>query len=452
MDSRPQNHPDESQALADNSRTGHSSIAKAIEAIRKRQSFIWTVAIAFATVGLQMGQGILLARLLHREGRGEYATAVFWSHFLMFVGLFGGLEVICRYANNATIDRILLRRSAIWLGVATGLVTMILAMLGSIFLIPHDKQYMAGIGCLCGLSILAQNIILIMTGVDRGTGNFRLYNYRRIFAAAALPVLIVICMPFIQMTPGIVILLYVIGSYVTLLVYLQGIPQPLTGPTAFPTKRLLKESRPYAFSMFAADLFDRLDLMLVLWLAPIALQGDYAAMVPVVYPLVVIPNTLGMFLFNAGAKVGSAPNKQALFRTLLALVAVQTVMVVGFWIVAKPLILLLYRADFEPAIPLALWLAPASGVKGIVQCLEGFLKGRGRPQASILCRIVAAATMIVMTLVLFQHYSVQAVAMAALVSQILCFMWIAWLVCYELRKSKEDADLISSPAVSDIID
>jgi enterobacterial common antigen flippase len=452
MDRRPPIRSVELQQVDSIAPVGGNSIAKAFKAIRKRQSFLWTVAIAFVTVGLQMAQGILLARLLHREGRGEYATAVFWSHFLMFVGLFGGLEVICRYANNTKVDPIQLRRSAIWLGIVTGLATMVFAMLGSVFLIPNDKQYMAGIACLCCVSILAQNIILIMTGVDRGSGDFRLYNLRRIFAAAALPVLIVLCMPFIHMTSGIVILLYVIGSFLTLLVYLRGIPQPFVGPTAIPTRRLLKESRPYAFSMLAADLFDRLDLMLVLWLAPIALQGDYAAMVPVVYPLIVIPSTLGMFLFNAGAKVGSAPNEQAFLKTLLALVAIQSLTVVGFWVVAQPFILLLYGDAFKSAIPLAMWLAPASAIKGIVQGLEGFLKGRGQPQASILCRIVAAVTMFTITLSLFNQFNVLAVAIAALISQIVCLVWIAWLVVYELRQSSAEADVVTTPAISEIVD
>ncbi len=452
MDIRPQENLVESERSFTSKSTGRSLYVKISHFIRTRQAFLWTVAVAFATVGLQMAQGILLARLLHREGRGEYATAVFWSHFLMFVGLFGGLEVICRYANNPKIDRQELRRSAVWLGIVTGLVTMVLAMLGSIFLIPEDKQYMASIGCLCALSILAQNIILIMTGVERGTGDFRLYNLRRIFAAAALPVLVVLCMLFVSMTPGIVILLYVVGSYLTLSIYLIGTTNPLLGKVAIPTTTLLLESRPYAFSTLASDLFDRLDLLLVLWLAPIALQGDYAAMVPVVYPLIVIPNTLGMFLFNAGATTGAAPNERAFLKTLVGLIGVQALTVIGFWLVAKPFILMLYSDAFLAAIPLAMWLAPASAIKGIVQGLEGFLKGRGRPKATILCRLFAAATMIAITLLLFDKLSVISVAMAALISQIVCLVWIVWLVLRELRAFRANTAPVLGPISTDIID
>jgi enterobacterial common antigen flippase len=378
----------------------------------------------------------LLARLLHREGRGEYATAVFWSQFLMYVGLFGCLELICRYANDPKIDAIQLRRSAIRVGLVTGVITMLLAMLGSLFFIPAEKRYLSGIGCLCAVSVLAQNVVLTISGVDRGTGNFRLFNFRRIFAAAALPVLIILCLPFLEMTATRVIALYVVGSFITLVICLHGVPRPLTGPRAVPTQRLLKEARPYAWSMFATDLFDRLDLMLVLWLAQLALQGDYAAMAPVVYPLVIIPNTLSLFLFNAGAKLNGGPTRRSFVKTLLGLIAVQALAVTAFWIVANPLVSFLYPEDFKGAIPLAIWLAPASAIKGLVQALEGFLRGRGRPQSTIGCRLAAATSMLVLSWLLFDKYSVQAVAMAALAAQILCFIWILIVVLREIRMPK----------------
>ncbi len=206
---------------------------------------------------------------------------------------------------------------------------------------------------------------------------FGLYNLRRIFAAAALPVLIVVCYPFVTMDLGVVCLLYVVGSYLTMWFCLLGVDRPLMGPTAIPTLRLLKEARPYAFSMLAADLFERLDLCLVLWLAPIVMQGYYATMVPVVYPLIVIPNTLGMFLFNTGAKTDSNLSESQLLKTVLGLVGVQAFMVTGFWIVIRPFIAIFYGAEFDTAIAVtvAMWLAPASAIKGIVQGLESFLRG-----------------------------------------------------------------------------
>jgi O-antigen/teichoic acid export membrane protein len=407
--------------------------------LQNKRTFLSTVVVSFAIVGLQLVQGVLLARLLGPQGRGEYATAVFWSHFLMFIGLFGGTELLCRYANDKSYDRMALRRSALSFGLITGFVTMLLAMFGSVFLIPEAKSYIALIGAMCALSVLAQNVILVSAGVDRASESFSLYNQRRIFAAAALPVLILVCLPLVKVDVTLVCMLYVVGSYSTMWLYLRGVDRPLTGPKVAPTKQLFDEAKPYALSMLVAELFERLDMWLVLWLAPIVLQGYYAMMVPVVYPLIVIPNTLGIYLFNAGAKAVSRMSVRVFLRTLLALIVVQGVMLIGFWIVLKPF-MGLYGPEFYSAIPIALWLAPASAIKGIVQGLESFLRGLGRPKSAILCRIVAASILVAMSLILFKSYSVQAVAMASLASQVVCFVWISCLVIFDLRHRQASND------------
>ncbi|WP_238383198.1 hypothetical protein [Rubripirellula obstinata] len=84
-----------------------------------RLKFVWTVGFAFAIVALQLGQGILLARLLGPVGRGAYAAAVLYVQMLLYIGLLGGLEVICRHAANPSINQQKLRRAALWLGLTT---------------------------------------------------------------------------------------------------------------------------------------------------------------------------------------------------------------------------------------------------------------------------------------------------------------------------------------------
>ncbi|MEM0925298.1 MAG: hypothetical protein AAGJ83_04610, partial [Planctomycetota bacterium] len=109
---------------------------------RLATQFVGSVGVAFAIVGLQMGQGILLARLLGPVGRGEYATAVFLVQMLLYVGLLGGLEVICRHAAQAEIQLAQLRRAALWLGLTTGAITTAAALGLSFVGIPAEKQYL----------------------------------------------------------------------------------------------------------------------------------------------------------------------------------------------------------------------------------------------------------------------------------------------------------------------
>jgi O-antigen/teichoic acid export membrane protein len=394
----------------------------------RRLQFASTVGFAFAIVALQMGQGILLARLLGPEGRGQYATAVLYSQLLLFVGLFGGLELICRYAAEAVVDKTRLRRAALWLGITTGVATSLIAIVLSLVAMPQGKRFLIPMAVLCSISIVGQHVMLIMTGVDRGSGEFGKYNLRRVIAAASFPTLLLLAACLIDVGVITACLLFVAASLVSMFACVVGLPNAFFGASDPPVPRLLKESRPYAFSMFATDLFERLDLVLVLWLVPLTEQGFYAAMVPVAYPLTVIPNTLGLFLFNAGASRDRQLTTSDVHRILGSSLAVQTVSTIVFMLLIGPLVVLLYGSAFAPAIVFALWLGPVAAVKGVLQGLDSYLKGRGRPLAPVRARLVGVVVMAVVTGLLFGRYGAVAIAMAALASQVVCLIWLSAIV------------------------
>ena len=419
----------------------------ALDARSTLKKFVSTVGFAFVIVALQLGQGILLARLLGPEGRGEYATAVLYVQLLLYIGLFGGLEVICRYAAGDSIHRDRLRRAALWLGITTGLVTSLVAVALSIFAMPADKRFLIPMAVLCSISIIGQHVMLIMTAVDRGSGEFGKYNIRRLIAAAAFPLLLLVAASVGQVDVMAASILFVAASAISMLACIVGLSKPFRGASHPTVPSLLRESRPYAFSMLVTDLFDRLDLVLVLWLVPLVDQGFYASMVPAVYPLTVIPNTLGLFLFNAGASKESSPTTRHVHRILGTSIAVQTVSTIVFMVLIGPLIVLLYGEKFEPAIIFALWLAPVSAIRGVLQGLDSYLKGRGKPLAPVRARAFAMLVMMVVTLVLFERFGAIAIAMAALAGQVVCLIWLSAIVYSDVgndsdRTNQEESVLI----------
>ena len=393
-----------------------------------RWQFVYTVGFSFAIVVLQMVQGILLARLLGPQGRGEYATAVFYAQLLLYVGLFGGLEVICRYAAEGSVDKSRLRRAALWLGMTTGVATTLLGIALSVLALPAEKRFLMPLALLCSLSLIGQHVMLMMTAVDRGSGQFTPYNLRRVIAAAAFPALLLIAACIAEVSLTVTCVLFLVSSLVSMAACVIGVPQPFRGPRSPQVPKLLRESRPYAFSMLVTDLFERLDLLLVLWLAPLVQQGFYASMIPVVYPLILIPNTLGLFLFNAGARRDRRLNTGDVHRILGASLAVQTAITVPFMLVVGPVIGLLYGEAFAPAVTFALWLAPVSAIKGILQGLDAYLKGRGRPLAPVRARAAAAVVMVVVTWILMGKYGAISIAMAALAGQVVCLIWLSAIV------------------------
>lgn len=425
---------------ADSTKQAYSppeDVGSETRAPRAKWQFLYTVGVAFAIVALQMAQGILLARLLGPEGRGQYATAVLYVQMLLYIGLFGGLEVICRYAADDQVDKTRLRRAALWLGLATGVVTTLICMALSFLALPGEKRFLMPMALLCSLSIVGQHVMLIMTAVDRGSGNFGAYNARRVIAAAAFPALLLIAALLTQVDLLLACALFVVASIISMAACVVGLKQPLRGGTYSPVKSLVHESRPYAFSMFVTDLFERFDLLLVLWLVPLIEQGYYASMVPVVYPLTVIPNTLGLFLFNAGASRESRLTTKDVHRILASSIGVQSLMTIAFMVVIGPVVVFLYTEAFAPAVVFALWLAPVSAIKGILQGLDSYLKGRGRPLAPMRARIVSAIVMVVVTWLLFDRYGAVAIAMSALAGQVLCLVWLSAIVYADVSSSKE---------------
>ena len=394
-------------------------------------SFVTTVGFAMAIVLLQLGQGVLLARLLGPVGRGQFAAAVLYSQLLLYIGLMGGLEVVCARAAVlsqrprspvATNQMLRLRRASLRLGLTTGSLTALFVFILALLAMPADKRDLIPLAMLCGLSVIGQHVVLIMTAVDRGSEHFTAYNTRRFIAAAAFPLLVGLAALIAELTVAVACVLLVIATLLSMATCFVGLPRPISGRYRPTVRRLLHRSRPYGMSMLATDLFERMDLLLMLWLAPVIEQGFYAAMVPAVYPLTVIPNTLGVYLFNAGADQNRRLNRLAVHRVLGASILVQTITTVVFMLLIGWVVQLVYGQDFAPAVRYALWLAPASAIRGILQGIDGYLKGRGRPMACVAARVIGVAVLLCSTAVLIPMHGVIGIAMAVLLSQSVCLI------------------------------
>ncbi len=402
----------------------------------RAKKYAYTIGVSFLIVGLQLIQGILLARLLGPVGRGEYATAVFYPQLLLYVGLLGGIEVICRYALKPGMDLFQLRRSALRLSLITGTVTTVVALACSLLALPPDKQYLLPQALICSLGIIGQQMALLVTAVDRGADQFTRYNVLRMIAAGLFPVLLLgwaLCFKLDVMQASI---LSVIAASLGGVLCLYGLPQPLSGTGISGTRQLLAEGRPYAISMVAIDLFERLDLMMILWLTSLETQGFYAAMVPAAYPLTVAPNTLGVFLFNVGAREGQGLTYRQFNRFLIGIGLFQAVSTVVFILLIGPVVTFVYEERYAPAVIFAQWLAPVAAVKGILQSLDAYVRGRGMPLAGIHIRWIATIVMLGFIAATFHTYGAVSIPMGCLVAQLVCFVWLCNLVYLDIRRRK----------------
>ena len=406
-----------------------SSLSRAIPIIK-------TVGVSFGIVALQLVQGILSARLLGPEGRGEYAAALIYAQSILYVGLFGAIEIVCRYAGNDQIDRQSLNRSAWQLALVTGGATSLIAVALNCVALPPDNRHVLPLAIICSLAIFGQQITLILSAVARGSNDFKRYNRWRLWAAAVFPVLLLGWMLVGTTTVTSVSITWLIASLLSALpCFIKG--GETVGQTVAPGfLRMLREGRPYALATLATDLLERLDLLLMLWLTSYIVMGNvtlgyYNSMIPVAYPLTVIPNTFGLYLFNAGAKKGSALTVSRVHQLLAICVGIQIFMTIGFIATVGPVVRIVYGEEFMPAVVFAIWLAPVSAIKGIVQGLENYVKGRGRPLAAVSIRIGAAIVMLISIGILYSRSGILSIVQGSLIGQIFCLIGVVWLVYSE---------------------
>jgi enterobacterial common antigen flippase len=396
-----------------------------------------TVATSFVLFGLMTLQGIFLARMLGPEGRGQYATAVFYTQTLTYIGLLGTQHAIARWAARRHGDAARLWQATVRLGSLTGLLTMLVVAILAYTALPAEKAYLAPLCVLCSLFLPLEHVRHLGLSVDQGRGNFRHYNLSRLVAGCAFPLLLAAAWLSGAHTPLIASMLFAAGPLLGLA--FQRLSNPTTasaemsrrGPTA---KRILQRGKPYALAVLVSDLCDRLDIFLFLWLTSFTAQGYYAAAVPAANLLLIVPIALSVFAFNAGARRERRSSPAKVWKTSLAILGIQILAAVAFAVVLEPLMVLVFGEAFRGAVPLTLALLPAYTIAGCGRIAEAFLHGRNKAIVGVYARLAGAAAMCVFIYFAFDRWKEMSIPLGSLVGHVVSVTLILTTMLMDARR------------------
>ena len=396
-----------------------------------------TITTSFVLFGLFTVQGVLLARMLGPEGRGQYATAVFYTQTLAFIGLFGTQHAVARWAARRRRDMVGLMQACRRLGTTTGIATMTVVAGLALFALPAEKQHLAPLCILCSLFLPMEHVRLLWLSVDHGLGNFNSYNANRLAAGIAFPTLLTLAWLGSANSVVVVSLLFTMVPVVGL-VYRRitapvcRSPQPSArGPTV---KLILRRGRPYAVAVLASDLFDRIDIFLFLWLTSFTAQGYYAAAVPAANLLLVMPLAVSLFSFNAGAHRHGSLSIGRLLKAGIVILGVQLVAAVAFASVLEPLMTLVFGESFHGAVPLAMALLPAYAVAGCGRIAESYLQGRNKAMVGVYARLVGAAALFGFVFLCFDRWAELSIPLGALVGHLVSTALLVAAIVWDVRQ------------------
>lgn len=427
--------------------------------VRNRE-FLSLGATVFSTLsvfGIFFIQGIFVARILGPIGRGEFGTALYFPRdILLYAGLLGGVEIINSIASKRAAETVALKYAAARLGLISGVITAVIAALLSVgVLIKFDKEYLIPFCLIVCLFVPWEHMQLTISAVDRGTQKYGRYNVNRLIYAAAFVLMVLLVfgvdeliastrslpewltntgsrwtgfnhwIPVSSLT--LMCVLFVASRVIALAPTLRGMdiwgwirsgrsgsPEVQEAPT---TRQLLKQGQPYAVSMLVSEVFDRLDILLILAWATVEISGYYFVAVPAAALLTVAPNALGVFTFNVGADQRRRVTLGMVLAAMGSTIVFQVIATVGFLLILPYLIVLFYGEAYSQAIPFAIWLLPACAIKGYLQAADGYLKGRGKPMIGVLARSVSIGLMLVFVVLAYGKWELLSIPMAACVGQ-----------------------------------
>jgi O-antigen/teichoic acid export membrane protein len=399
-----------------------------------------------ATTGTTLGvfacfflQGIIVARYLQPAGRGELGTILYFPRdLLLYVGLLGAVEVVASFSawRGQSTAIAAVRRWAAGLGITTGILTALVAAALSAIVLPlTGKAYLVPMALVLCLIVPLEHLQLVVGAVDRGRGSYGLYNLKRFLFAVATPLgLVLVWVVHVDSWLGadrlaVVAWTMVLARCVGLLPTLVhrraargSVADQPRDPTAavarLPSPRqVVSSARPYGVSMLVSELFDRLDVLLMLILADLVTLGYYCVAVPAAALLIIAPNSLAVYTFNVGARRDLRVSVRQATGVLAATLAVQVVATLIMALALDWLIGAFFGSEFLGAVPLALWLLPASAIKGLSQAADGFLKGRGLAWIGVGSRAVGIVVMLGFVAAAFPRWHFVSIPMAACVGQ-----------------------------------
>ncbi len=388
-------------------------------------SVFTTFLTTLGVFGIFLIQGIIVARILGPAGRGEFGTAMFFPRdVFLYAGMSGGIEIVNSYAIKGFINIRSLKYSAAKVGLISGTITgLVAAIISVVVMICVGKTYLIPFCLLCCVFVPWEHMQLTISAVDRGTKNFRFYNVNRLLYAMTFVILLALVYglqldSLLSISPILLVCcLFVIARVVGILPTLRGmeLPGTLWGltqtkspgsaesldaeppletaevPTAW---TLLKQGKFYALSMLASELFERLDMFLIVAIASVTESGYYFVAIPAAQLLIVAPNALGIFTFNAGADKDRRVSLREVVSVMSATAVLQVVSALVLSFIIPFLIIQFFKSPYAPAIPFALWLLPACAIKGYLQAVDGYLKGRGRPMVGVWARFLSIFVML----------------------------------------------------------
>jgi O-antigen/teichoic acid export membrane protein len=358
--------------------------------------FASTAAANAALAGVALLTGMLAARLLGAEGRGQLAAVHAWPLFLATVGGFGLPEAIA-YFGARTPSR---ARAALATGLLLAVPFVLVAVAAGAWLLPRLLRGQATdvqqVGMLCLALVPLWTLTTAPAQALRGVGRYRAWNVLRLVSPLTWLITLVAVRGTDYATVPTLALAFVGATALAGLVTQVHAWWTLAGLAA-PERALARPMLAYSAPTMAATiprwLNLRLDQLIVIALLDARSVGLYVVAVAwsaATHPLAEV------VAHNAVPALAGAKDRSKRARVVYRVGAVAAIGMSLLLLAATPTLLpLIFGVEFRAAISVALILVLAGAVDATNAVGAECLRGVGRPRDVMVAECVGLAVTVV---------------------------------------------------------
>lgn len=382
-----------------------------------RPQYTSTLAANAAILLLGVVSGVLAARLLGPEGRGELAAIVLWPTALWVVGSVGMPQTITFFSAREPERRGALLSAALVIAAVQSVVLLVAGYFLLPLLLGQHRAEVLQLARVFLLTIPLSLFSIYLLNLLQGGMHLGAYNFSRIFLAVWYALVLVVLFLWQRPQLGEIVVLQLGGYAAGLLL------------NAALVHRLLRLQWRWDVSIFrpllsygvrtqvwaaSYHLNQRLDqLVMSVWLAPEAL-GLYVAAVALANPLTIIPNAIGIVTLPAAAREGSARAPEVIRQSMRWVLVLLVAGAAVSFLLVPFLLPLFFGQAFAPAVTACRVLVVAMIPLGLSVVLYESLRALNRPLVPAFAELTGIAVTLILLYLLLPRYGYLGAALASL--------------------------------------
>lgn len=371
---------------------------------------------------LSMLSSVIVARVLQPEGKGIYSTVLTLVELLLSIGSIGIGKAVIYHLGRGEHPARELRSAAFWLTGANGLLLSLVVVLLALLAAPVWLADIPPTALLVAAPLgLVSVLRLTWEGFLRGEQRNHAVNLVAVVYAVALLAGLAGAGLIGRLDPHAALGMRVLAAAVAaaVAVVLVGLPKSGVWPlprARLPAGALVAFGVPYAVSGLLTNLNYNVDILLIQHFLANAQVGYYSTSAGLAELLWYLPSAAGFVLFPRVSGLSARTAAEESAATLRWTVAITVGGALAFFVLAEPLIALLYGAAYLPAVPPLRLLLAGIVANTWYQVLSGYLAGRGVLRVLLAVTLAGVVANIGLNLLLIPTLGIEGAAIASTVS------------------------------------